>query len=70
MKIKKTSYDEYLKMAYLLVVRIALFNKRRISEVDELSIADFERRISGNGIENNSEIIQSLECSERDLLKR
>ena len=40
-KNKKPSYDKYLRMAYLLIVRITIFNKRRISEVNELPIADF-----------------------------
>lgn len=69
MKNKTPTYDQYVKMAQLLIVRIALFNKRRISEVDELTVIDYEKRIRGSEI-GNSEIIQSLEFSERALLKR
>ena len=70
MKVMKPSYEQYVQLAHLLIVRIAVFNKRRISEVDQLSITDFENRISGQDIGNNSEIISSLEFSERALLKR
>ncbi|XP_078312171.1 uncharacterized protein LOC111134313 isoform X1 [Crassostrea virginica] len=70
MKVMKPSYEQYVQLAHLLIVRIAVFNKRRISEVDQLSITDFENRILGQDIGNNSEIINSLEFSERALLKR
>ena len=35
------------KIEWPMIVRISIFNKRRISQVDELSVADFEKRISG-----------------------
>lgn len=70
MKVMKPTYDQYVQLAQLLIVRITIFNKRRISEVDEMSVADFEKRISGQDVGNNSEIIHSLEFSERALLKR
>ena len=69
-KNKAPTYEEYLKMIQLVIVRIAIFNKRRISEVDELAVTDYDSRIRGNEVENNSEIVQSLEFSERTLLRR
>lgn len=70
MKVMKPRYEQYLKFAQLLIVRIAIFNKRRISEVDELTVTDFEKRISGRDLGSNTEIINSLEYSEKALLKR
>lgn len=37
-------YQEMKSMAELLIVRLALFNKRRISVVDELKVSDYECR--------------------------
>ncbi|KAJ8302560.1 hypothetical protein KUTeg_018956 [Tegillarca granosa] len=48
LKVKSPTYDQYVKLAKLLIVRITLFNKRRIFEVDELRIQDFEKRIKGH----------------------
>lgn len=41
LKVKSPTYDQYVKFAKLLIVRITIFNKRRIFEVDELRIQDF-----------------------------
>lgn len=70
MKVFTPTYDQYVKFAEFLIARITIFNKRRISEVDEMTVADFEKRISGTNVGNNAEIINSLEFSERTLLKR
>ncbi|KAJ8311543.1 hypothetical protein KUTeg_010898 [Tegillarca granosa] len=69
MKIKTPTYEQYMMMTQLLIVRIAVFNKRIVSEVDELTVADYQKRIRGSEIDN-SEIVQSMEFSERALLKR
>lgn len=33
-----------MKFAQMLIVRIAFCNKRRMSEVDELTVTDFEKK--------------------------
>ncbi|KAJ8317221.1 hypothetical protein KUTeg_005125, partial [Tegillarca granosa] len=53
LKVKSPTYDQYVKLAKLLIVRITLFNKRRIFEVDELRIQDFEKRIKGHDADVN-----------------
>lgn len=63
-------YDQYLCFAQLVLAQIVLFNKRRIAEVDELKVWDFEHRMNGRDCEHNSEIEDSLGASERALAKR
>lgn len=70
LEIKTPSYEDYVGMCQLLIVRISLFNKRRISEVDELKVEDFDKRLNGYNVGTNDEIIKSLDISERTLLKR
>ena len=50
----KPSYEQYVQLAQLLIVGIAVFNKRRLYEVDEMFVTDFENKISGQDIGNNS----------------
>ncbi|XP_053380135.1 uncharacterized protein LOC128548751 [Mercenaria mercenaria] len=66
----KMTYKEYVRFAWLLIARIAMFTKRRISEVDELTVDDFKNRIHGEDTDGNSEIIESLDISEKLLYKR
>lgn len=61
------SYREWVELAQLTIARIVLFNKRRISEVEELKIDDFTKRSSCN---ENEDIMASLDVSERALVKR
>ena len=42
------SCEEWKVVAQMVMVRAVLFNKRRISEVDELLILDFSSRSSSN----------------------
>ncbi|KAJ8320563.1 hypothetical protein KUTeg_002150 [Tegillarca granosa] len=69
LKNTKPTYDEWVWMAQLLIVRIVLFNKRRINEVAELKISDYEERVSDTNFEI-SEVLDSLDVSERALAKR
>jgi hypothetical protein len=49
------------------MVRLILFNKRRVSGVDELKIQDFTDRPEEK---EYAEILQHLDVSERALVKR
>ena len=61
------SYDDWKCLAQQIMIRILLFNKRRISEVEELKILDFySRTLSGD----NDEIVASLDPTEQALVKR
>ena len=62
----KQSFTEEESMAIL--VRIILFNKRRVSEVEEIRVDDFEKR--PNMEENMQDIFSSLDLSERTLAHR
>lgn len=64
------TYAEYVAMSQVLIARIVLFNKRRISEVDELTVNDFSSRLNGDELGANTEIINSLGIAEQSLLKR
>lgn len=64
------TYAEYVSMTQVLIARIVLFNKRRISEVDELTVSDFNSRLSGQELDANTEIINSLGIAEQSLLRR
>ena len=70
LKNTKPTYAEYVKMTQKVTARIVLFNKRRIAEVDELKVADFRKRIKGDVVGSNREIIESLGISEKALLMR
>ncbi|WAR28263.1 KT5AA-like protein [Mya arenaria] len=64
------TYPEYVYITHLLIARIALFNKRRVNEVSELKVSDFQKRIRGDELDTNTEIYNSLAVSEKALLKR
>jgi hypothetical protein len=57
-------------MTQVVIARVALFNMRRIAEVDELKVADYEKRINGQDVGNNGEILQALDVTEKALLQR
>ena len=61
------SYEEWKVVAQMVMVRVVLVNKRRISEVDELLLLDFNSRSSSN---QNQEIVDSLDATEQALVKR
>ena len=68
--IKNNSPDESLltRIARLCIVRIAMFNKRRIAEVSEMTVSDFVSVEENDEID--SEIYNSLDMSEKILSKR
>jgi hypothetical protein len=70
MKTKNPTYNNYVKFAYSLIVRITVFNKRRISEISELKVEDFEARIGKEGFENMSKLSQTLGVTEMTLFSR
>ncbi|XP_064630705.1 uncharacterized protein LOC135494501 [Lineus longissimus] len=61
------SNDDLKWLSQLVLTRIVLFNKRRVSEVEELKVSDFLGRKSEK---DNEEILASLDVSERVLAKR
>lgn len=70
METKNPTYNNYVKFAYFLIVRITVFNKRRISEVSELKVEDFEAKIGKEEFENMPELSQTLGVTEKTLLSR
>ncbi|KAJ8315158.1 hypothetical protein KUTeg_007308 [Tegillarca granosa] len=62
------TYEEYVRMTQIIMARIVLFNKRRISEVDELKVNEFDKRIKGDDVGNNAEIISTLGLPMRYLI--
>lgn len=69
-KISNPNYEQYVEFAQTVLARIVIFNKRRIAEVAELKVKDFENRVKGGDTGQSSEIVNSLGFSERTLLKR
>ena len=63
----KPTAEEWVRFSEILITRLVLFNKRRISEVEELKVMDFKNRVSGDNI---GEEIHMLETSERVLASR
>ena len=61
------SYEEWRVTAQMVMVRVVLFNKRRISEVEELRLLDFHSRSESS---ENQEIVDSLDATEQALVKR
>ena len=61
------SCSDYGKLSKMLLVRIALFNKRRISEVAELKVSDYCNRLGSSA---NDEVLQQLDLTEKILVKR
>lgn len=53
-------------LAQLLIVRIVTFNKRRISEVDEITVTDFVDRVK----HDSNNFLQYLDASEQALANR
>jgi hypothetical protein len=64
--ISNPTHKEWLLLAQMLVVRMCMFNKRRIDEVDELKVTDFAQRPD----DVNEEILGTLNVTERTLVKR
>ena len=59
-------YESWVTVAEKTIVRIVLFNKRRISEVEELKILDFKNRMC-HSFGRNKDIYQLLNISEKTL---
>ena len=62
------SASEWGQFSKLLLVRLALFNKRRISEVAELKICDFSNRLGSSA--DHEEVFEQLDITEQILVKR
>lgn len=60
-------YSEWTYATQLLLVRICIFNKRRISEVEELKLSDYATRLTD---QPNKEIMDSLSIAERTMVVR
>lgn len=70
MRNKRPSFQEYCHFTQLVITRIAVFNKRRIAEVDELTVQDFNNRIRGEEANGNATIMESLTVAEKALCNR
>jgi len=70
MQIVRPSLHEYADFAMLIITRIAIFNKRRIAEVDELTVHDFNSRIKGADAEGNAAITNTLTQAEKSMCSR
>lgn len=68
MKTENPTYDEWVRLAQMALVKMVLLNKRRISEVDELKLMDYSNRCVGRGV--NQDIYESLDVSEKALINR
>jgi len=62
------TYEQWGDLARMILVRIAIYNKRRISEVEQLKLSDMER--VGETTADNEELYASLDVSERALAAR
>lgn len=63
----KPTYQQWNEAAQVLMVRLVIFNKRRISEVEELKVAD----LTGNQQSSDSkDVLGHLDITERALAKR
>ena len=63
---KVKSYEEWLSLSQLLIVRISIFNKRRISEVSEMKVSNAYLLTT----EDDPEILNYLDVSEKTVAKR
>ena len=63
---KQPSLKNWMEAAEVTLVRCAIFNKRRISEVAEMRISDYKQ---ANG-DVNEEWLPCLDLTERALAKR
>ena len=61
--------NEWREFAEIVLARILVFNRRRISEVEEMKWDDFNRRWTMED-GDNEDIINSLDLSEKTLAKR
>ena len=66
LEISQPDLNQWIQLCHMLMVRILLFNKRRVSEVEELKIKDILE------IENNKddEILSQMDLTEKALAKR
>lgn len=67
-KIQTPDDQTWKRTAQLTIVRIDLFNKRRIAEVQELKVSDYLS--AGMNDETDENILNSLEMSDKILSKR
>ena len=61
------NYSEWRDTAKATLCRLVLFNRRRISEIEEMTVDDFEQRVCGD---TEKEILETLSQSERALSER
>ena len=60
------THEEWKKTAEKVLVRLALYNRRRIGEVEELTLDDYARKAS----QENPEVLAALDPSEKALASR
>ena len=70
MKIVSPSWNELKWAAQLIMARVILFNKRRVSEVMEMKVTDFLMLQQQKEEETGDDIYKSLDISEQALSKR
>ena len=63
------SSSEWRWFAQIVLVRVVLFNRRRISEVEEIKYSDFDRRLCMEDTDTE-DVIQSLGVTEKALAER
>ena len=64
---QKLSPRLWTETAQALIVRILLFNKRRVSEVVEMKVSDI---VQASNISDNEEILSQMDITEKTLANR
>ena len=67
LKIAKPSPQQWSEAAQALIVRILLFNKRRVAEVEELKVSDI---LDMHNIKDNEDILSQMDVTEKALASR
>ena len=63
----KMSAQKWTQTAQALMVRILLFNKRRVSEVEEMKVTDI---VQAQNCLDNQEVVKQMDITERALANR
>lgn len=61
------TYQQWSELAQVLMIRILLFNKRRVSEVEEMKVSDI---IQAQNSCDNEEILSQMDITEKTLASR
>ena len=67
LKIPKPSFHQWTEACQVLLVRILLFNKRRVAEVEELKVTDI---VNIKNIKDNQDILSHMDITEKALATR